>query len=77
MNYVGGDCLSENVMLADRVDDDSTTDNAPRPYVGRPSVPHMKWFLPSSPEALRINRRERPLLEREGTLNEFSQQPVI
>jgi hypothetical protein len=30
-------------------------------------APHLKWFLPSSPEALRINRCERPLLAREGT----------
>jgi hypothetical protein len=33
-----------------------------------------KWFLPSSPEALRTKRRERPLPAKEGSLtHEFCQ----
>jgi hypothetical protein len=40
-------------------------------------APHWNSFLPSSPEALRTNRRERLLLAREGNWREFSQQPVI
>jgi hypothetical protein len=35
-------------------------------------------FLPSSPEALRTKRRERPLTAKEGSLtHEFCQRPVI
>jgi hypothetical protein len=37
-----------------------------------------EWFLPSSPEALRTKRRERPLQAKEGSLtHEFCQGPVI
>jgi hypothetical protein len=40
-------------------------------------APHWNSFLPSSTEALRTYRRERPLLAREGNWREFSQQLVI
>jgi hypothetical protein len=36
------------------------------PYIRALCVPHWNSFLPSSPEALRTYRRERPLLAREG-----------
>jgi hypothetical protein len=51
---------------------------APRPLYTGPLCPTC-WnsFLPSSPEALRTHRRERPLLAREGNWREFSQQPAI
>jgi hypothetical protein len=50
----------------------------PRPLYTGPLCPTC-WnsFLPSSPEALRTHRRERPLLAREGNWREFSQQPAI
>jgi hypothetical protein len=39
---------------------------APRPLYTGPLYPHWNSFLPSSPEALRTHRCERPLLAREG-----------
>jgi hypothetical protein len=45
--------------------------------IGRPFVPHIQ-MVPSSPEALRTTRRERPLLAKEGNCTyEFFQQPIM
>jgi hypothetical protein len=39
---------------------------APSPCIRALCAPHWNSFLPSSPEALRTHRRERPLLARKG-----------
>jgi hypothetical protein len=58
----------------DDSDDDSTKG---RPYVGRPSVPHIWKGSFRHLQRHSASTDARPLLAKEGTLNEFSQQPVI